>query len=177
MITDRPLTEIEGAILSEIEHRGQQTAFQVRRAFEASPSREWSGSTGTVYPAIRRLEARGLLHAEETGDKRGARHLSLTGKGRRELADWAMDADRAVSVGMDPFRLRSGIWRHTLAADKRDAIYARLRTALEHAIAREEADITGEDPVEATRIELNILLLRQRLEWLAAEEALSRKTD
>ena len=49
------VTELEGAILSEIQHRGNHTAFQVRRAFQTSPSIEWSGSAGAIYPAIKHL--------------------------------------------------------------------------------------------------------------------------
>ena len=47
------LTELEGAILSEIHHRGASTAFKERKAFQESMSLEWRGSAGAVYPAIR----------------------------------------------------------------------------------------------------------------------------
>ena len=75
------LTELEGAILSEIQHRGQKTAFQVRRAFAVSFSLEWKGSAGAVYPAVKRLEQRGFIqasvaqggerHADSFADRRG----------------------------------------------------------------------------------------------------------
>ena len=38
------LTELEGAILSEVFYRGRQTAFQVRRSFADSPSLEWKAT-------------------------------------------------------------------------------------------------------------------------------------
>ena len=70
------LTELEGAILSEIYHRGQKTAFQVRRAFAASHSLEWKGSAGAVYPAVKRLRAARLHRGvRRTGQTRATRQL------------------------------------------------------------------------------------------------------
>lgn len=106
----RGLTELEGAILSEIEHRGHWTAFQVRRAFAESFSLEWRGSAGAVYPAVKRLEREGLLSASEPAGGRKARTLVLTAIGREALMKWACDPLLSSSSGVDPFRLRAGIW-------------------------------------------------------------------
>ena len=159
------LTEIEGAIMSEIADRGQKTAFQVRKAFHQSPSIEWSGSAGAVYPAVKRLIAAGLLRATDQDDRRATKHLSITDAGRTALREWARDCARSVSVGIDPFRLRSGIWLQS--GDLEDeAFAAQLRSALELRLNAEIADKESEDPVEAVRIELNIRLLRMRMAWL-----------
>lgn len=103
------LTELEGAILSEIHHRGASTAFKVRKAFEASRSLEWRGSAGAVYAAISRLAARGLMVASQTDSGRQTKLLSVTPDGLTALTDWICDPHRAASVGQDPFRLRSGV--------------------------------------------------------------------
>ncbi|MCP9222031.1 PadR family transcriptional regulator [Erythrobacter sp. LQ02-29] len=151
--------------MSEIADRGQKTAFQVRKAFQNSPSIEWSGSAGAVYPAVRRLVAAGLLDAVAQDDKRATKHLFLTPRGRAALKAWSRDCLRSVSVGIDPFRLRSGIWLNS--GDLRDESFiARLRAALEERLAAEIEDQKSEDAVEAIRIELNIRLLRMRIEWL-----------
>ncbi len=159
------ISELEGAILSEIEHRGQKTAFQVRRAFQLSPSIEWSGSAGAVYPAVKRLTKAGLLEAVPQKDKRATKHLFLTPAGHNALESWSRDCTRAISVGIDPFRLRSGIWM--AGGDFRDGAFVEeLRHALNEKLQAELQSQKGEDPVEAIRIELNVRLIRMRLEWL-----------
>ncbi len=160
--------------MSEIADRGQKTAFQVRKAFQQSPSIEWSGSAGAVYPAVRRLIAAGLLDAVEQDDKRATRHLFLTAQGRAALKDWSRDCLRSVSVGIDPFRLRSGIWLQSGELED-EAFVAELRSALEARLAAEIEDQKHEDPVEAIRIELNIRLLKMRIAWL--EEAVATARD
>lgn len=159
------LTEIEGAILSEIAHRQNLTAFRVRRAFETSPSVEWSGSAGAIYPAIRRLRARGLLDGEETGDRRSTVKLRLTSDGERAMTAWACDPDRASSVGLDPFRLRAGVWT-TLTESQRRSVMQATRKAIQANIVFLEAYMPSLDPVEATRIELSLALQRLRLAYL-----------
>ena len=96
------LTELEGAILSEIVYRGNQTAFQVRRSFADSPSLEWKGSAGAVYPAVKRLENAAFIVGVATGDRRSTKILSVTKLGREAMLDWACEAERAVSTGIDP---------------------------------------------------------------------------
>ncbi len=159
------LTEIEGAILSEIAHRQNVTAFRVRRAFEVSPSVEWSGSAGAIYPAIRRLRARGFLDGHATGDRRATVSLRLTPKGESAMVAWACDPDRASSVGLDPFRLRAGIWT-TLTGQQRDAAMQATEISIRANIAFLKGYLPGLDPVEAARIELSLALQRLRLTYL-----------
>ena len=61
MRPERQLTELEGAVLTEIALRGDDTAYKVRRAFQRSLSVQWRGSAGAVSPAIRRLVRSGLV--------------------------------------------------------------------------------------------------------------------
>ena len=77
------LTELEGAVLTEIGHRGNYTAFRVRRAFELSGSANWRGSAGAVYAAIKRLAGRGLIETRPIDSKRGGNLLALTGRASR----------------------------------------------------------------------------------------------
>jgi DNA-binding PadR family transcriptional regulator len=163
------LTEVEGAILSEIAHRGNMTAFRVRRAFETSPSVEWSGSAGAIYPAIRRLRERGLLQGEETGDRRGTVHLSLTAAGDAAMLAWACDADRASSVGLDPFRLRAGIWMKLSSAQRRKTMRD-TEAAIRANIAYLEEYQLHLDSVEAARITLSLAVQRLRLAYLAESD-------
>lgn len=159
------LTELEGAILSEIHHRGASTAFKVRKAFQDSMSLEWRGSAGAVYPAIRRLTDRGVIDAVETSSGRRTSHLSLTLRGVKALEDWICDSHRAASVGLDPFRLRAGMWAQLSPARKDEAILA-LRRALEAEVVTMMDYMQTLDAVERPRIELAVSLQLSRLEWL-----------
>lgn len=160
------LTELEGAVLSEIHHRGNHSAFRVRRAFQTSPSTEWSGSSGAVYPAIRRLTERGLVNAELLQTARRASRLTLTAEGERALDEWATDVGRAIGVGLDPFRLRSGIWAG-LPPDRRRDLLRRLIEAID---AERRADGAVQlDATERPRAAWAAILQEARREWLARE--------
>ena len=159
------LTELEGAILSEIQHRGQKTAFQVRRAFAVSFSLEWKGSAGAVYPAVKRLEQRGFIQASVAQGGRGTRTLSLTEEGNEELMSWACDPVRASSIGIDPFRLRSGIWTE-LAPGQRKKVFTKIRKEIEANIPVLERYVTEIDRIESLRVELGVAVQRARLEIL-----------
>ena len=166
MADRRKISELEGAILSEVEHRGRRTAFQVRRAFANSFSLEWKGSAGAVYTAVRRLEQDGLLHASAAQGGRATRHLSLTDSGREALAAWAGDPRLASSVGVDPFRLRAGIWALLPTADRK-ALFSELEEAVRANIRDLELYLGEADRVERVRIELALAVQRARLALLS----------
>jgi DNA-binding PadR family transcriptional regulator len=160
----RSLSELEGAILLEIEYRGQQTAFQVRRAFADSPSLEWKGSAGGVYPAVRRLERDGLVCASDPTDGRKTRSLRLSAVGREALKRWACDPLLSTSVGVDPFRLRSGIWL-LLPASERISLLTALDIEISRQIAELETILPKVDPFEAARIAMALDVQRARLKY------------
>jgi DNA-binding PadR family transcriptional regulator len=159
------LTELEGAILSEIHHRGEQTAFKVRRSFALSPSLEWRGSAGSVYAAIKRLVADGMIKARVTGDGRATRLLSITRRGREAMFAWACDPARASSVGIDPFRMRVGIWAG-LDVVERGKIVRDVRAALEAAIEAHKSFSRNNDIIERSSVDLALRLQKLRLAWL-----------
>ena len=160
------VTELEGAILSEIHHRGHNTAFQVRRAFQTSPSIEWSGSAGAIYPAIKRLRQHGLIHGEATQDRRSTVRLSLTAAGQQAVIAWACDPERSSSVGIDPFRLRSGIWELLSVEQRRSALQA-TADAIKANLAFLRDYQAGLDDVEAARVDLSARIQHVRLDWIS----------
>jgi len=159
------LTELEGGILSEIHHRGDQTAFKVRRSFAESASLEWKGSVGAVYPAIRRLERDGLLTGRATGDGRATRVLSLTAEGRVAMFAWACDPARAASVGIDPFRMRAGIWLG-LEPAARLQVMAEVTAGLEASLGALQGVSRNRDAIERASVDLALRLQQVRLDWL-----------
>lgn len=161
------LTELEGAVLTEVHHHGNRTAFAVARAFRMSMSAEWSGSAGAIYPAIKRLTNRGLIVQSEARTGRMTRDLSLSPAGIDALDAWSCDADRAAGIGLDPFRLRAGLWRRLPEARRRAQVET-LRAALETRLAELEARSGEFDELEQTALQLAIELERLRLRWLEA---------
>jgi len=165
MAAERQLTELEGAVLTEIAHRGADTAYKVRRAFQLSLNVHWRGSAGAVSPAIRRMKGGGLIAAAPHPSRAG-QLLSLTDAGKMALERWATSIEPATSLGLDPFRLRSVAWNF-LSAAKRRALFAKLYDAcladLASLRARAKADAVGR-----LQTELAIAVTEGRLAWLKA---------
>ena len=165
MAAERQLTELEGAVLTEIGFRGADTAYKVRRAFQLSLNVHWRGSAGAVSPAIRRMRAAGLIAAAPHPSRAG-HVLSLTTDGENALERWATSIEAATSLGLDPFRLRTVAWDFQSPA-KRRALFARLNEACVAEIAalrlRAEADVIGR-----RQTELAIAVVETRLAWLEA---------
>jgi len=106
-----PLTELEAAVLGEVSVQEPCTAYAVRQAFARSPTPTWSGSAGTIYPALERLEQRRLVRSRASRrGRRLSRVLSLTPLGRERLCAWVMEPLTPAVVGapMDPLRVRIG---------------------------------------------------------------------
>ena len=169
MVRAMSLTELEGSVLVEIGHRGNQTRFQVRRAFETSPSSSWSGSAGAIYPAIKRLVEAGLITAGAPTTGLRTRSLALSPEGSAALEHWFTDVAAACTTGADPFRSRAGLWA-TLAPTRRAQVIAAMRDGVHRELAKLESR-TNLDPVENVGNALAIRLQRLRLEWLAQADA------
>jgi hypothetical protein len=91
--------------------------------------------------------------------------LSLTEQGKKELMSWACDPVRSSSIGIDPFRLRSGIWTQ-LTPRQRRKVFAAIRKEIEASIPVLERYVTEIDPIERLRVELGVAVQHARLEIL-----------
>jgi DNA-binding PadR family transcriptional regulator len=158
------LTELEGAILSEVSYRGRQTTFQVRKSFADSPSLEWKGSAGAVYAAVNRLHKAGMLSTHATGDRRATKLLSVTPAGRTAMMEWACDPHRAISTGIDPFRIRSGIWLQ-LSASRRDKTLTTVREAAQRDLQALQNYARKKDTIERASVDLAARLQQMRIHW------------
>jgi len=161
------LTELEGATLSVINGFGTCTAYQVRQNFKASRSREWSGSAGAVYPALRRMHEAGLLSANELLDARKTVQYSLSESGQRAYEAWLTDVERACGSGLDPFRCRAGSWQE-LPDDRRAALTHDLISKLEEKCRHLQHLLTCADTPEPVAAVLELALCETRLNWLRA---------
>lgn len=163
------LTELEGAILSAVGRGDRITPYRLRQAFLMSPSIEWSGSAGAVYPAMRRLKAAGLLSATAADDKRGTEHYRVTSAGQKALLGWARDTQRAVSAGIDPFRSRAPQWLLLPPAQRR-SILRDLEKALATRCDALRAKLRVAEAADRAQAALELELQLARLRWIAANK-------
>ncbi|MGA7343512.1 MAG: PadR family transcriptional regulator [Terracidiphilus sp.] len=70
-----------------------QSGYDLRKTFVTTAMRHYSDSPGSIYPALRRLEARGWIavspeHNPPPRERRGRTAYHLTGKGIQSLVEW-----------------------------------------------------------------------------------------
>jgi len=103
------VTEIEACVLALVSVDGPATPYAIRKVFLDSPSPQWSGSAGTIYPLIERLLRRRLIRSKLcwTGKRRGYQ-ISLTTAGLRALGLWLSlpIPEWVAGVPPDPLRTR-----------------------------------------------------------------------
>jgi len=168
----REATELESTVLGVVWLRGPCTAYVVRQEFLSSTSSHWSGSAGSIYPLLRRLEEAGLIRSREHNWGRGAKkEFSITPKGLKSLQAWVGPAlpEWTAAPTFDPVRTRLSFLgvlppkerKHFLQQAQRnlDAEIARAREAIE------EFDREG-DPYEHLVFLGTLYELEGRRKWL-----------
>ncbi len=88
-MTDKPLTTLEYALLGLVDMT-PMSGYDVHKVFATTPLAHFSSSPGAIYPALRRLERRGLLKAalDTTTETRPRRVYSLAKAGEAALDGW-----------------------------------------------------------------------------------------
>jgi DNA-binding PadR family transcriptional regulator len=88
---ERLLTHLEYALLGLI-NQEPQTGYSLCKVFETTPMSHYSASPGSIYPALARLEKRGLLEAEvdQEHSMRPKRIYTVTESGREKLREWVL---------------------------------------------------------------------------------------
>ena len=84
-------SSLELALLGLLQQKAQ-SGYDLRKTFATTAMRHFSDSPGSIYPALRRLQARRwIAAAPEGGDqenRRGRQVFSLTPAGTAVLAEW-----------------------------------------------------------------------------------------
>jgi DNA-binding PadR family transcriptional regulator len=166
------MNELDYTVLAVISRRSGLSAYQVRLEFARSPSQQWSSSAGSIYPAVKRLIAAGLVNAGQPKDGRGGQPLTSTSKGLQAVREWvlSLDADIAGPVA-DPLHTRAQFLSLVPPAARRSFI-SKAGEANEHSLERVGA-LCRELQIDKTPDELRGALgvfhqLQARRAWLLA---------
>lgn len=88
-----PLSDIEEAILSILTKQNELYGLQISKTIELKSQGKLQISFGSLYPALKRLEARKLVKShwgeEESEDRNGARrrYYKITDSGKKTLEE------------------------------------------------------------------------------------------
>ena len=165
----RTLTEIEAYSLGLLDAYGRCTAYRIRQAFATSPSASSRGSAGSIYPALRRLEVRGMVVSEPSArGRRKSRTLSITPRGGRALRGWLIaPLAPELALPLDPLRARVRFLGALSPADRLHFLEAARR------LLQAQLDELGEHVLDDDASEWEAAMLRgakrsttARLLWL-----------
>lgn len=99
----RELTDFEHVLLAVICHHAA-SGYDLKRELATSPLGVYEPSSGALYPALRRLESRGLLRPMRSRGRESARArrvLEATAQGRAEHLRWIRQPVDPENVGRD----------------------------------------------------------------------------
>ncbi len=81
-------SSLEYALLGLLRQK-PQSGYDLRKQFAATPMRHFSDSPGSIYPALRRLQARHWISsAPEKNNARKRQEFAVTAAGTRALIAW-----------------------------------------------------------------------------------------
>ena len=126
-------SELESFVLGLIWQMGPCSPYELRRYMQLSPSTQWSGSAGAIYPLVTRLQRRGFLASKAAkSGKRRRREYTITPAGLKALRAWVAPPipAEAVTVSHDPLRSRAR-FLEVLTPEQRTAWVKAARAALD----------------------------------------------
>jgi DNA-binding PadR family transcriptional regulator len=133
-VTERSLTGFEQVLLGLLVYE-PRSGYDLKKLFTATPAAVYQPSAGALYPALRRLERRGLLYTQVTvsAGRRGRRIWHPTLAGRAMHLDWVRQPVRPESVAADLglHLMRFVMMERQLPAEEVSAFLTGLIDALE----------------------------------------------
>jgi PadR family transcriptional regulator, regulatory protein AphA len=177
------LTGFEQALLGMISLQ-PSTGYDLKRRFATTSLGVYQPSSGALYPALERLERRGLLTSQalpQAAHGRPRRRYQLTDDGRQAHLDWLRQpiAPETVAQDLGLHLLRFVMMPQVLPADAVVGFLTSLRAALAGlvgALERQAGAIdAAADPYPALAVEHGLAVHRASLAW--AEQAIARLAD
>lgn len=137
-VAGRTLTDFEHVLLGLI-CQADSTGYDLKQALAATPLSVYQPSSGALYPALHRLEGRGLVRALGSAEVsvRARRVLQATTQGRAEHASWVGGPvdPQTISQDLRLHLMRFVMMESLLAAPEILAFLHSLRDALESLVA------------------------------------------
>jgi DNA-binding PadR family transcriptional regulator len=166
-----PLSDLDYALLGLLVAK-PRSGYGLRKVFQTTPLGAYSDSPGSIYPALRKLEASGHLTGTAAEDGRGRRTLRPTAKGKRALVAWLEAPITAELLTRDT----AGV--NLRLAFVSDVTPRRFRPLLEEyraALLMRLADVDAArreldqqlSPSARAAVDLGVHVLRARAEWCA----------
>ena len=168
----RALTDFEQILLGLVA-RTPSSGYELKKFFLTTPAIVYQPSSGALYPALRRLERRGLLSAEAlpSSGRRTQRRYQLTASGRTAYVRWLRQPVDPATVGAD---LGMHLMRFVMAEGVLDhgevlSFLCDLAAALEAFVAA-IADYLAETPMPgrhpALALSHGIVVHQASLDWV-----------
>jgi PadR family transcriptional regulator AphA len=174
------LTSFEHVLLGLI-FMQPSTGYELKRRFAATAMGVYQPSSGALYPALDRLEGRGLLWSQALPPSDGGRprrRYELTEDGRQAYLDWVREpvAPETVATDLGLHLLRFVMMAQVLSADAVVEFLVSLRAALAGFVGSLElsarsADVSGNLHAELA-IGHGLAVYRASLAW--ADDAIER---
>lgn len=177
------LTGFEQALLGMISLQ-PSTGYDLKRRFATTSLGVYQPSSGALYPALERLEQRGLLASEalpQAAHGRPRRRYRLTNDGRQAHLDWLRQpvVPETVAQDLGLHLLRFVMMPQVLPADTVIGFLTSLRAALEGLVGGLERQAAAIDaaanPYPALAVEHGLAVHRASLAW--ADQAIARLAD
>ncbi len=126
-------TVLEYALMGLLKQNAQ-SGYDLRKVFANTPMRHFSDSPGSIYPALRRLQARKWVVATaENGSARRRKVFRITRAGDVALVDWLSRSIRREDViwGVEELILRFAFLDGNVARDVTIMFVEQLESELE----------------------------------------------
>jgi DNA-binding PadR family transcriptional regulator len=168
----RPLTDFE-QILIGLTVNSPRSGYELKRFFSSTPAVVYEPSSGALYPALGRLERRGLLRSElvVSSGRRTQRRYVVTDAGLESHRRWLRSPVDPATVGRDlgVHLMRFALAEGSLIPAEVHRFLDQLGAALEAFIADMEtfardAHLPGRHP--ALAIEHGLAVHRASLSWV-----------
>lgn len=178
IVTERPLTDFEQVLLGMLVSE-PLSGYELKKLFTATPAAVYQPSSGALYPALRRLEERGLLRAEAAVPAgRSRRVWHPTEAGLAEHLSWVRQPVQPgrIAHDLDLQLMRFVLMEPLLPREEVLAFLASLIDALEQWVEGMEAYVAGpgrhlpgRHPLLALRH--GIVIHQASLDWARATAA------
>ena len=181
----RPLTDFEHVLLGVIASE-PRSGYGLKKMFSSSPASVYRPSPGALYPALRRLEERRLLHAEKqvSSGRRALRLYRLTEAGLAVHLEWLRKpvVPQTVAADLGQHMMRFSLMENYLERTEVIAFLADLGDALDGFVRGMEQFVASRQETlrqhAVLALEHGIVMHRASLEWVrSAMAALGETTS